>query len=195
MHSTNDTPQTSPPARRPGWVVGGIVAGALLVGGGVFVATNSSTNTTSAGEQTTEAGAGIAEGAGTAGGGCMYDTYAYLGEESGYINTTIGDFDIAGVALSPMTDGGLCGYVAASILDPTGLVRDEQFTISNASIDPDTDDFALRIEHPSGIAAEGVLAGQPTADGGVTYSGTLFDVADGAPAVDVGALTVAPTVA
>ena len=68
-------------------------------------------------------------------------------------------------------------------------------TYANVTIDPDSDDFELQIDHPSGVSSYGVLVGEATVDGGQSYSGMLFDTGNGVPAVEVQSLVIAPIVA
>ncbi|MEO1058661.1 MAG: hypothetical protein AAFY28_17275 [Actinomycetota bacterium] len=193
MNSTTEAPRTAPPARRPGWIAAGVAAGALAVGA-VVIASTGGTGSTSAEGQPTGA-AGVVEGAAPANGTCIYDVYVFYGEDAGRLTTPIGGFTIDGAALSPVTDGGLCGYVAASALDTGGIVRSEQFAITQASFDDEGSELTLRIDHPSGVAAHGTLAGEPTANGALSFSGMLLDVDNDVPSVEISGLVLDPEVA
>ncbi len=189
------TPDQAAPKRRRGRIAG-VVGAAALVAGGLAIAVNGSTDTdASDGGQVAKAGVGVTEGASSATGACVYDTYVFLGEETGRLTTPIGGFSIDGAAVSPTTDGGLCGYVAASTLDTGGIVRDERFLIVDADFDDDTNELSLRIEHPSGVDAEGTLLGVPTADGALSFSGVLLDVDNEVPSVEVDGLVLDSEVA
>ncbi|MEM9514433.1 MAG: hypothetical protein AAGA42_06205 [Actinomycetota bacterium] len=190
MDDTPQAPETPPPART-GWIVGGIAAVAVLVGG-IAIASSGATGTSSS---QLPGDAGVADGAGSATGSCVYDSYVFIGEETGRLTTPIGGFDIEGAALSPTTDGGLCGYVAVSSLDTGGIVRNEQFAIVDASLDDERTELSLRLDHPSGVAAYGTLTGVPTADGALIFSGMLLDVDNEVPSVEVSGLVLDPEVA